>query len=85
MNRLRELPDGTIQKQCSKCEEWRRIPEGFPLHKSSADGFYVHCHRCCAAYKRQEYRELTEEQRRERSRRGARNLYRNGRGFEHLE
>jgi hypothetical protein len=48
MSNLRELPDGTIQKQCARCQTWRRIPEGFGLRRKSADGFESWCHVCRA-------------------------------------
>lgn len=51
MSNLRELDDGTIQKQCSRCQTWRRIPEGFFLDKQSPDGFAGQCHKCRATAK----------------------------------
>lgn len=46
MDRLRELPDGRIEKQCSKCEEWKAIPGEFRLAANSPDGFAWHCKDC---------------------------------------
>ncbi len=51
MSNLRELDDGTIQKQCTRCKTWRRIPEGFSLRKQSPDGFEPQCHVCRAEQK----------------------------------
>ncbi len=46
MSNLRELPDGTVQKQCSKCREWKALPESFGLHKKGGDGFRSSCKAC---------------------------------------
>lgn len=53
MSNLRELDDGTIQKQCTRCKTWRRIPEGFGLRKESPDGFDPQCHVCVAEQHRE--------------------------------
>ncbi len=53
MSNLRELDDGTIQKQCTGCQTWRRIPEGFGLRKQSPDGFEPRCYACLAEWHRE--------------------------------
>ena len=57
---LRE-EDGVLQKQCSKCHEWRRIPEAFPLDLQNADGFGSWCHRCHKSYDAQRRARATKD------------------------
>lgn len=54
MGALRELADGTLQKQCSRCDGWKRIPEGFGIRLLSSDGFESWC-RTCQAEKDRNY------------------------------
>lgn len=84
MSNLRELDDGTIQKQCKVCREWKRIPEGYVLAVSCADGFSHLCRSCDTARKQEYLASRPLEKKKEQSDRNAKWNYRNGKSNEHL-
>ena len=76
---------GVLQKRCSKCQEWRRIPEAFPLKLKSTDGFGAWCHRCHKSYSAQHVVRATEEQKTKMRYKRTQNQYRAGRAFKGID
>ena len=81
---LREK-DGVLQKQCSKCHEWRRIPEGFSVNLNCGDGFSSWCRRCHNSYSVQHLARATEEKKTKMRHQRAKNQYRSGRAFKGID
>lgn len=84
MSNLRELDDGTIQKQCKVCREWKRIPDGYPLSLTCADGFSLLCRPCDNARNREYLAARPLEKKKQQSARQAQWNYRHGKSYEHL-
>ncbi len=52
----REAEDGTIEKRCRLCEEYKPVETGFYVHLQNSDGFSGDC-KACADQERRNRRE----------------------------
>lgn len=75
---LRETDDGTLEKRCSTCKEWRRIPEAFSVNLAVSDGFDSRCRRCVNTAHRDYEKRMPEEVKKKKTYSARRANYRHG-------